>query len=160
MIGAMIWMKLGEWGLSVTLPSFCSRKERQGMYLQKKPFPLLRASGKSNYTMLMKLWVWQSSTFSPLQCGPHPYKKSAQCAQTGARMVADIQLGSSLVIVKSAKSDNKRKVRGKLHCVTDRMELKCNSIKCAALYDRQYCIVLQCTEILQFVKMHWNVTFR
>ena len=51
-------------------------------------------------------------------------------------MVADIQLGSSLVIVESAKSDNKRKVRGKLHCVTDRMELKCNSIKCAALYDK------------------------
>ena len=52
--------------------------------------------------------------------------------QTGARIIAYIQLGSSLMIIESAKSDNKGEERGKTahKCAMNRIALFCNALHC------------------------------
>ena len=76
----------------------------------------------------------------------YPYHAYCLCSpQTGAKIIADIQLGSSLMIIESAKSDNKGEERGKtaMHC-----SLHCSLMCCTVWWTLLHCkcTALQCTE--------------
>ena len=99
----------------------------------------------------------------------YPYHAYCLCSpQTGAKIIADIQLGSSLMIIESAKSDNKGEERGKtaMHCSLHCSLMCCTvwwtslHLQCAALYMNCIVNALHCN-VLNLIptysaEMHWN----